>query len=435
VNEEINGEMKTKKLVLGVCILAAVTVAVPQVFGTILVPVLSKDLGRREAYEEELAFTARRLKEETTILADMGDEEVRCIKDVLFYEYHAHFFAEINDHNYQLAINKVGSILESLEDAKRVAELAERRIFAPFAKRSSAAKVEELRLELAKAKKHRERMFIQLCYGNAVANGYRDVAQKLRDHATELHAERLALFTKLSADEIDRREASLLSDEEKIEQLPDIYEIEGIRMRSVQDRIILQEFDTRIQAEAKFAISIKDAIRNHTNDSWSRIPGTSNDSLWQYLLGTYNQKALVYDDDQLMEFIQQSDLLTNLTEERSLTLYRRVRTAVLYLQEETTSDDDLDPRRYTSTLFSESLADFAGVATKAGAILVPVLPPEPPIREPPPDAPDAYHYEYKYQISLSAQVAKYSTTRRSGSVPLPVPPAPALDGSGSVPDV
>jgi hypothetical protein len=322
--------MKTKKLLLGICAFAAVTVPAPHVFGEAAIltgerPVArgtaeaiemrrqerrrySTNDERQSAYEEILSLTKQRLNQGTATLADLGLQEVHSVEFALLYERRAYFLREISVHNYLSAYENVKRVQSDLKDAKLHSQDVESRRMngslsrfdAFWAKKYADAKVMMLELELADALENKELMFKECVQGVAVVNNYIDMARNLRRSARVIRNCRIDLLTELDDAEIRVRGNGQLDDLKKVSKFINTIDLEKIRVRARQDRAILKHEAKRLANEVKFTAAIRAAICSHTDDgSLDGCMECDDLDFCQELQRRYHQEEIDYDYESL----------------------------------------------------------------------------------------------------------------------------------------
>jgi hypothetical protein len=277
-------EMKTKKLVLSVFVLAAFTGAAPQVFGALeswhptvrtwKQPILSSAPERQRTYEEILDFTKQRLEAETARLVEIGEEEVRYVEEALLYWINAIFISGIAVGNCNSAKLRVNSIRDDLRIAR---ESVRGYIWSTTVNetvRRAKEEVDRLESELALAEKHEADMLEQFDKSNVLVGDYLENSLRLREKASVSRAERFALFRNLNKSERLRRgENGQKNDLAKVERSRDVTELEMLRVRGAKDTLIVQEECRRYSNEKKFTESINGVILRYIHKLSNYVVG------------------------------------------------------------------------------------------------------------------------------------------------------------------
>jgi hypothetical protein len=307
--------MGTKKLLLGLCVLAAVTGAAPQVFGTLqseLEPLkpaitaeqqacaelgqgpaltaerngvpnlLSMDDKRQMALTEIVDLTREKLETETKGLKEMGEQELCCIENALGVELHDYFINEICVSDIEEANAKVNAIESSIAESRSSVSAAEERHkegrlsgFGLFlAKRWSAVKVWALNLKRKKAEEHLARMRLQHSDSVVELLNLRAAARRFKSGACELRTQRIECLRGLNEAWIRRRVVSQKSDIEKLENHDGInvstIELEDMRGRGIQDTNFLLEEASRYKNEERITARIANAFAHQHRRDWRR---------------------------------------------------------------------------------------------------------------------------------------------------------------------
>jgi hypothetical protein len=273
--------MKTKKLVLGFCALAAIAGGVPQVFGGVLDKLreivlkgkdgtLSDDGARQEKYENLLKDAGKRVDEENRILTEMRMAEVTNIKNALDLEHHAHFRRGIAAAVLEVVRKEADTVQRELTKAKENASAIG--FFKFRAKKEAEAKIKALELKLEDALARPE--VLQECKNDYdKAENDMKLARSLRRQARSLREQRIARFANLVNSYIDERggEDCQEVDRTKLEN-PGcaIVQKEMIRVNALRDLIFWASDDGSV--EWRVTAQIEKAIKRHTDDSvgWDR---------------------------------------------------------------------------------------------------------------------------------------------------------------------
>jgi hypothetical protein len=269
--------METKKLLLGFCALAAVTVATPQVFGALGSPLTDADAEAKAQRDALLAAATERLKADTLRLKNAGQEELRCIERAAWLRQRAFFSLGIDESNAEAASAEVDRIKIEIDVAKCTC----------FAKN----KVKKLELELAEASVHKDRMSKRLEYSKLVATNYRDTAELFLSKFRQRCAWRIAFHNSRAFEEVtergqNRQEADLV----KVEQQSlEIRELEDMKLMADLDELVVEEIDNRIKEAERLHYGIKRAYEYH-DDITSYAVSCSLDK-WFKLTDKYRKAA------------------------------------------------------------------------------------------------------------------------------------------------
>jgi hypothetical protein len=285
------GEMKTKKLVLSFCALAAVTgTAAQRAAATDAVPPvvdgaeplsasMSEEQIEAAAVDEAEPASApmseeqietvkqeltQRIAKEQTEFARMRKAELTCVEELLLYDHCAHFLLG------RAAIKLYERICEMRRDITKAKERAQR-AWLPSTKRRMNAIVEKLESDLANALEH---MTNEHSVQSIIANNCMDKAEQLRQKAKEWREKRLTYFT----------------------ELVEAYNNSGNFYFSISqdlEEMYVVALDGIFLAEAAIATSITDSISSHTDERWSR-----------YMIWTYDDECRDVRDFSLCEDLQ-----------------------------------------------------------------------------------------------------------------------------------
>ncbi|MDR1113356.1 MAG: hypothetical protein LBL18_06335 [Bacteroidales bacterium] len=295
--------MKTKKLVLGFCALAAVAVsadqraiatgAAPQVLGSPdqmggAVPARAAMPARRLTAKQDLR---QRIATEDAKLARMGRREVDCVTSAFWHDHYAFFLLGISLSELEAACERVNIIERKLAIAEKRAQ----RAWFSFTEKRANAIVDALQLELTEAKEARYRMSESYSEQYIEINNCISVAQKLRDAAIGWREQRLAYFTELV-------NASPIEIGDGDTRVTETYDM----------KIMHTAF--RCIAEKAIAASITDVIRSHTDDRWPRyiVDGyrelccESQKMYWHEVLRYDHHTDLSSFDEQMVRLLKQS---------------------------------------------------------------------------------------------------------------------------------
>jgi hypothetical protein len=359
----MRNEMNTKKLVLVFCALAAVVGSAahgadaaeePMVRwwedGTL--PKISTDVTRQEAHEQALNAQMSELDEEDRKLAALGQYELRCVEDLLWYEHHTYFLHWISVVNLEAACFEHANIqnalalvkdcdehaafleradddeglkpgyLNDLADDLKCCVINERReisirrditnakvraqqSLASHTGKARNAEIMRLETELAKAEKHKERVLQQCIDNNFVIDICIEEAKRLRSEVRKTHAERDRYITELGDIAIRNfgNGERAREDRAKIEN-PDTstIELEEIMARGLHNLAIGRAFFRRIQEAKAVSLAVRNAVHSHIDeDSWARYAiredeGSYNVCCHVQLDYPFRRKKLDYDD-------------------------------------------------------------------------------------------------------------------------------------------
>jgi hypothetical protein len=337
--------MKTKKLVIGVCLSVAIT-GTHKVFGEDSVDrpvgILSTNVSRRglgeinifegmcddEVPSLELALICeqkthpvieialQRFGIETNILEGMCDDEVSAIENALIYEHKAHFIREFADRKLELACENFVRIEYELRDA--INEVPQS--FGTAAKRRETyAKIEKLKVELAEAFKHRMHMSREHLQSHFVANGYCELAQKCRGSACDMRTMRINSLEVLYGRWIKTRSGHSPEDDlNKVTNLENTStaQLKEIWLRASQDFILLDVANSRLNYEQIVAMRIREIVQKCTDlKTWLYyiLDGKPDsdcdiDTCLEFNK-TYKYKDIGYSYDDLAPFQKQVDRL------------------------------------------------------------------------------------------------------------------------------
>jgi hypothetical protein len=218
--------MKTKKLVLGVCALALVTVT-PKVFCSL--PGQQADTTRQIAVIDHVG---NGFKADPERLKKMCVEEKCIIDDALKYGVQA---IKLRKEAYKLeneAYNRIRYLLYSIETETK------RKITGKFfEKRQAIARIKELELEFKKAVEDAE-ITKGLCdYNKAVAGTYAEAEQAHLELARKERAKRYAYLSELHEAVVRERETREGIDMERAQKLYAAEDIEGLEALAEEARL------------------------------------------------------------------------------------------------------------------------------------------------------------------------------------------------------
>jgi hypothetical protein len=265
--------MKIKKLVLGLCALAAVAGGTPQAFGTLDAlrrivlngkdGILSDDKGRQAEYTKELEATSEHVDEENWELALMRKEEVELVEEALTYEHLAYFYRGVAA--YEKESCRTSSIRQQLEAEFR--EASKISTFAIRAKKLAEGRVKALQDLLVDAKVHDARALEKCKQHNNKAKEYTDEALALIKRASDLREQRIERFANVAYNHVIAREHGQDVDRGTLENSNyTTVQKEKIRVRALKDLIIWAADDGL--AESRVVARIKDAIHSHLEVQW-----------------------------------------------------------------------------------------------------------------------------------------------------------------------
>jgi hypothetical protein len=307
--------MNTKKLVLGFCVLAAVTgefwgnavtgtEAAPQVFGNEAVtgrgaPAVSvlmspsemlteafPDEESRAQYVDGLNVLEREAKANADKLVEVGNDEVNRVKSALSSEHRAHLLGELAIRDVKLVDEKkIARIQRDLEKAEKRVERAW--FFVEWRK----AKVEKLKLKLADAEQKRDRMLEQVAALCHTANGCIDKAQQHRSAASALHTQRVAAITNACA-LLPLSINGIRADEDRLHAGLAITDLQELALKIIGYIVVAREADRVLAATLRGAECLRNAFHEGQYD-YDWFSG-GNRGLYETLMLSYEPKMLGY---------------------------------------------------------------------------------------------------------------------------------------------
>jgi hypothetical protein len=325
--------MKTRKLLLGFCLLAAVTGSTPQVFGMFAQYVrplvlkgkgatLSDDPARQARYENLLKATEERVDAECKILKEMRFEEVDCVDKAIDLEHRAYFVRGLAARELEAVCRVTAPMQQQLTIAE---EAATRAVFRST-KMEANAKVRTLRLKFAQAFANKKRVLQKCKDYNDEADTAIEEAQKCRKRARDLRDQRIEYLAKAVSTHIADRggEGKQALDLRKLDEPNcDIEQQEAIRVRFLQDFIIINA-TYYVHAEGRIAGFIEDYIRSHTDKRWRGNVGDNDSKLCEKLQEKYHPIKPDYNYRDLTQFERQREqLVTVFGGENDLLEYAR----------------------------------------------------------------------------------------------------------------
>jgi hypothetical protein len=286
----MGGKMNTKRLVLGFCALAAVTVGAPKkVFGAEdFVDATGVDRltqGQMERLRRAKQEVAQMVAANSEKVARMGRYEVSCVsRCACRYNCHANIL-------FWIVSEGLAAVTEIRSKLAIALERAERAWF-PWTKWRANAEVGKLRLELAAVTKPLGIAWIEAA--NSVSKSVKKY-QEFKKEALGWRERRLAYFTE---------RASVCSCAEGGYGVGLVIEDKDARVAEV---------NTRYAADEAIAESITDVIHNSTNDYWLSDYGfiSCDRDLFSKSRNAYEAFELGYDYTDLSRFKRQKMLVEN----------------------------------------------------------------------------------------------------------------------------
>jgi hypothetical protein len=281
--------MSTKKLVLGFCVLASVTVGAPKVFGdTVGHPVvrglivgghvfqgqaaiLSWDRRQRATYENILKAEAERIAQQEAELKQMVDSEVDCVERSLWHSHYAFLVRRSASRELGEASRTVDRIQQDLLNAQndlRIAEDDAKQTW--LAKMIANIKVNMLKAKLAKASRVKEIAKQKNEVASEKASVHDAEAQKFKTSACDWREIRIASVTEMLEADIRKRGENGQNKDFRILQggvanLSPIA-VERIRLSALEDLIILSS--CRCCLDWTVAFRVCSIIRSHSDECW-----------------------------------------------------------------------------------------------------------------------------------------------------------------------
>jgi hypothetical protein len=268
--------MKTRKLALGFCALAAVAGATPEV--SVLsatdesklmldkvIKYTTMDPEMQRKYAETVDTTSKVLEEGTIGLKMLGYEEVASVREALRYERRAFFIFGLGRCNVKLADQKVTRAQCDLKKAEDAVKRA--RFFTWMRKKKS----EKRRAELTTALQHRDHMLAQFRLSCSDGAHCTELAQQCWNKASALRAEQIACITGLTEVDIIKHEAGLKADMDRVECSGiSTEELEKLAVHGIQYIAVFNEAIRRCSFLLSIASLIEDALKSKRDDDWPR---------------------------------------------------------------------------------------------------------------------------------------------------------------------
>jgi hypothetical protein len=279
--------MNTKKLLLGFCVLAAVTGGAPHVFGEKDGCAPSTDASsqviaentvhvRRLRRAANLDAKMKKLKSQTDVLEASGKKEQRCVGAAYWCELRAHFLRGVGPHRYNSACEIADKIRSELDDLKqRIVVIEDMRVHghlsrfdAFWAKRKANAKIKRLTEKLREAIVHIDLVSSLNIFNEHVADNYIETARRLFEQAAELRAARIERLAEMNDDDIREHQTGQSDDINSGLSSLDIVEIDAINAaKAEEDRAFVRESNRRHDLEGALISGISDLCTYH-KESW-----------------------------------------------------------------------------------------------------------------------------------------------------------------------
>jgi hypothetical protein len=259
--------MNTKKLVLGFCVLAAVTGSAPHVFGgeslqDRLAEAIPDNRIRAEC-ETALASTEQQFQAKVDDLASMGDEEVRLVRDAILKDRRAHLLDEIMISDF----SKINAINEEIRCIHSDLCKADYPLF--FSQKQ--AKVDMLKSKLKETKQQRILMREQIVGHSRLVTEIGCEARQAMKEACLLHAQRVARLNELCDTTISEREGSLSADLDGFRDLGKCSISDQVQMyrRALGDLVVIRAAEL-----------IRRDVRRVDRGLWHAVWETQDDYAW-----------------------------------------------------------------------------------------------------------------------------------------------------------
>jgi hypothetical protein len=248
-------KMKTKKLVLGFCVLAAATGSAPQVFGEGIsqrdLLYCISDTGRRLLAQGRLVGVEKRLQIETAELASMCNEEIGFVRKIRESERRSYILGTI-------ANDKEREINKEVSDRQGDLTRAENALKgARYFRRLRSAICEWRKSKLEKAEQKEALILAQVADLRRDAADFIRATNQDRARALTFHTERVARLTKIAEGWMSEHEKGLIADAESFRRgglsVADLEMMEG---RLIIDVVVLDAAE-RIRSDLE---RVRDAI-------------------------------------------------------------------------------------------------------------------------------------------------------------------------------
>jgi hypothetical protein len=346
-------EMKTKELVLGFCVLTAVTGAVSQIFGDTEMELASldddegplvfvdeavtgaaplrflhgavagagsagwldnviedrvfqevlalrqsemlfaaiPDSERKAAYAKALDALKQRLNAETKEFAKMCYKEAECARIAVLCDRRAYFHYKTGVRDLELINKKSTRIQSDLVKAKKSVKWA----LLPSTKKKTKAKVDALKLELADALWQRKLVLEQVAISRSAATGYLNAARQFMNDASELHTQRIACITRLNEAEVRRFLENKKSIVDYIKRVRSddiaIPELEAIALEAIQCVAVFQEAYRRWREAVRITNCTMVTIQWPNDFNWFRNVIGGDRRLYNELQTSFSQET------------------------------------------------------------------------------------------------------------------------------------------------
>jgi hypothetical protein len=296
--------MYTKKLVLGFCVLAAVTGSAPHVFGeeslqSRLAEAIHDDRIRVE-HQAALAATEQKLHAEVVALASMGEDEVRLVREAVLKARRAHILCEshaLDDSKLRAIDASVACIQSDLDTAVWGAANG-----ATFFRERNEAEVDRLKSILAEARQPERRILEQRSIRRSMIIKIRGEMRQARKEAYALHDQRVAHVTALCDTTIRERERSLHADLDGFGSLWNysIDEIVQMEMRAIGDLAALNAAELIRSDVIRVSERIKEAVREEHDDyAWFHDVTGLDREVYDKWQASFYATQLVYNPDEI----------------------------------------------------------------------------------------------------------------------------------------
>jgi hypothetical protein len=236
--------MKTKKLVLGFCVLAAVAGSAPQVFCEDISPrdMLNciSDPRRRDEAQYRLAATKERLQANTAELASMCNNVIGLVSKIRESERRAYILGTIANGKEREIKNEVECRQNDLTRAKSALKGAR------YFRRLRTAIVTWRKSKLEKAEQKKTLILAQVASLRGVAADITETAKQDRAAASALNAKLAALLTEIATAELGRHARSLGDDVESFKRGElSVHELEMMEGRLAEGAAVFDETISR----------------------------------------------------------------------------------------------------------------------------------------------------------------------------------------------